>query len=105
MKVIIDNTVHKSILDFYEYAKTKYQTLDSLTVVRKIKRIYNSLERLEIYAFSCPTPRLRKDWTELGYKEYIVEDFHFAFQIYKDSQSDEYYVYVHDVCHSLLYRE
>ncbi|MBE6282905.1 MAG: hypothetical protein E7098_00985 [Mediterranea massiliensis] len=105
MKVLIDNSVHLAIQDFYEYAKKKYISLDSITVIRKINRIYEGLYDLGKYAFVCPTPRLRKDWLDLNYKECIIEDFHFAFQIYSDDDTKEYYVYVHDVCHSLTYHE
>jgi hypothetical protein len=34
----------------------------------------------------------------------IIEDFHFAFEIYR-TEYNEPAVYVHDACHSLLYRE
>lgn len=105
MRVVIDNVVHASIVEFYEYAKRKYCTLDGRVVIRKMQRIYEGLEELGKYAFVCPNVRLRKEWLAQGYRECIIEDFHFAFEICLDEGTGEYYVYVHDVCHSSLYRE
>lgn len=103
MKVIVDHKVHCCIEEFYDSAKRKHITLDMVAIIHKIQRIYKGLEDLGNYAFICPNPRLRKDWIDKGYKECIIEDFHFAFQLCRDSISDEYYVYVYDACHSLLY--
>ena len=67
-------------------------------------RIYDKVNDLGKYATSCNTARLKLKWKQNGYKECVIENFHFAFQIYQD-ENDEFYVYVHDACHSYLYTE
>lgn len=105
MKVIIDNKVHNIIDEFYEYARQRHTALDPYTIIYKVLRIYDELGNLGNYAFVCPNPRLKKDWIAKGYKECIIEDFHFAFQLFQDDTTQECYVYVQDTCHSLLYHE
>ena len=104
MRVIIHNEVHDVLVDFYEFAKNKYITLDASVVIHKMQRIYDALGELGRYAYVCPKARLRKDWIDKGYQECLIEDFHFAFEICLDEESGEEFVYVHEACHSLLYR-
>lgn len=104
MKVLIDNCVHQLIMDFYKIAMIKHISLDEMTVARKIDRLYKALDTLGLYANSYPLARLKQDWIAKGYKEYIYEDFHFAYQVYVRDDSSEI-VNVHDVCHSYLYKE
>lgn len=102
--VYVDQQVHDCIEAFYEYAKLHYITLDEITVLRKIQRVYDELHRLGDYAGSYGNARLKKDWIKKGYKECIVEDFHFAFQLYQNEHNQPL-VYIHEACHSLLYYE
>jgi len=102
ISVYVDQQVHDCIDAFYEYAKRHYISLDELTVMQKVERIYNELYRLGDYAHCYGYARLKKDWIKKKYKECIIEDFHFAFQLYRN-EYDEVIVYVHDASHSLLY--
>ena len=104
MNIYIDQRVHDSLDSFYEYAKQQYITLDKITISRKIQRIYDELYRLGDYAFCYGESRLKNEWKDKKYKECIIENFHFAFQLYKN-ENDELFVYIHDACHSLLYYE
>ena len=45
---------------------------------------------------------LEKEWTENGYREFICEDFHVAYQIYIMNDGTEI-VRIHDACHSFIY--
>jgi hypothetical protein len=102
MRVFIDKTVHEKIVDFYEAAMQSHITLDEATVIRKIDRLYDAIESLGIFACIYPIARLKAEWIEKGYREFICEDFHFAFQIYTLEDGEEI-VRVHDTVHSLLY--
>lgn len=104
MDVIIDQQVHSVIMDFYEASKRLHITLDEETVVKKMRRIYDGINNLGKYATTYNTARLRSEWIQQGYKECIIENFHFAFQIYQDENGAPF-VYVHDACHSYLYTE
>lgn len=103
MDVYIDDRVHQVLKEFYQAAMLKHPTLDVVVVQRKVERLYNKVDSLGRFASSLPLARVKTDWIARGYREYIVEDFHFAYQIYTDDASGDSYVYVHDACHSLLY--
>lgn len=103
MDVFIDKLVHQQIIDFYEASMQIHITLDEVTVTRKMLRLYDSLESLGSYASIYPLARLKPDWQEKGYKEFVFEDFHFAFQIYQRIDGTQI-VRVHDACHSFLYK-
>ena len=80
----------------------KHGALDELTIIKKIQRLYDALEALGDYAYIYPLARLKDDWIKKGYREYICEDFHFAYQIYM-MDDGERIVRIHDAVHSLLY--
>ncbi len=102
MRVFIDNEVHEQIEAFYENALKRHITLDEAIVVRKINRLYDALESLGTFASIYPLARLKAKRIEEGYREFICEDFHFAYQIYALDDGEEV-VRVHDAVHSLLY--
>ena len=102
MKVYIDHTVHWQIERFYEDALLKHDALDKQTITKKIQRLYDALEALGGYAYIYPLARLKSDWINKGYREFICEDFHFAYQIYV-LDDGERIVRIHDALHSLLY--
>ena len=102
MKVYIEQTVHNQVEQFYEEALLKHSALDELTIIKKIQRLYDALEALGDYAYIYPLARLKDDWIKKGYREYICEDFHFAYQIYI-MDDGERIVRIHDAVHSLLY--
>ena len=102
MKVYIDNAVHEEARSFYQAALAHHITLDEETVLKKIDRLYDALESLGNYAGIYPCARLKPDWISKGYHEFICEDFHFAYQVYR-LEDGEMIVRVHDAVHSLLY--
>lgn len=102
MKVFIDKRVHTIIEQFYDYALLKHEALDEVVVLKKVQRLYEALEELGKCAWVYPFARLKKEWIEKKYREFICEDFHFVYQIYVDDDGSEV-VRVHDVCHSYLY--
>ncbi len=103
MNVFIDKKVHCCIEDFYDSAILNHEALDEITVLKKIHRLYEALEGLGIYAYIYPLARFKKEWIDKEYREFICEDFHFAYQIYVLEDGSEI-VRIHDACHSLLYR-
>lgn len=104
MEVFIEKLVHQQIVEFYEVAMSKHITLDENVVSHKIKRLYDAIELLGRYAEAYSVARLKREWITNGYREYVFEDFHFAYQIYTREDGSRI-VRVHDACHSLLYRE
>lgn len=102
MKVYIDKRVHDEIMEFYAVALSRHITLDEITVMKKVDRLYDALESLGDFAGIYPMARLKSEWVVKGYREFLCEDFHFAFQIYT-LDDGESIVRVHDAVHSLLY--
>jgi hypothetical protein len=102
MKVIIERKVHYQIKDFYDNALLLHEALDELTVTKKIARLYEALRELCKYAQIYPVAQRNKLWSSHSYREYICEDFHFAYSIYYDEEGNEV-VKIHDACHSFLY--
>ncbi len=105
MKVIIDQNVHSQLNEFYENALRLHLSLDKITISKKMERLYDGLNQLSLYAPIYGKARLHPLWMQKGYRECIIEDIHFAFQIYTDDETGEAYVYVHEACHSFLYHE
>ena len=60
--------------------------------------VYESLARI------YPKARYNQEWINAEYREFICEDFHFAYQIYTLENGSEI-VRIHDASHSLLYKE
>ena len=88
MIVRIDKNVHVQIAEFYAISMALHPTLDEVTVEKKKSRL---------------NARYKQAWIDAGYKEFIAEDFHFAYRIYKIEETGELVAYVIDACHSLLY--
>lgn len=102
MRVVIDSKVHASIQEFYDAAMMRHATLDFQTVQKKITRLYDSLETLGSYPALYAKARLKEDWVASSWREYICEDFHFAYEICEDDNGEDY-VWVRDAVHSMLY--
>jgi hypothetical protein len=102
MRVFIDKEVHLQIESFYEAAMAHHITLDEVTVIKKIDRLYDAMESLGTYAEIYPIARLNAEWISKGYQEFICEDFHFAYKIYTMDDGEKI-VWIHDAVHSLLY--
>lgn len=105
MKVVIDQNVHLKLNEFYEIALQRHPALDEKTIAKKMNRLFSDLDKLGRYATIYSKARLYSSWIQNGYRECVIEDVHFAFQIYKDDETEQSYVYVHDACHSYLYKE
>lgn len=104
MRVFIDKNVHLSIEEFYDAALLLHNALDEQTILSKVNRLYEAMEALGSYARIYPLARLKGEWIEKEYREFICEDFHFAYQIYMLPNGEEI-VRIHDACHSLIYHE
>jgi hypothetical protein len=103
MRVYIDKGVDSYINNFYISSLLIHPALDEITVLKKVNRLYESLYDLGIYGKIYSQARLKQEWIDKGYKEFICEDFHFAFQIYTTESGDEI-IRIHDACHSLQYK-
>lgn len=103
MRIIVEERVHQAIDAFYDAAiLSHWHTLNYETVERKKDRLYDGLESLANYAPIFPKARLKLDWIENDWQEYICEDFHFAYEITHDIRG-EIVIVVHDAVHSLIY--
>lgn len=102
MKVVIDNQVELSIIEFYAVSMQLHPTLDWGTVTAKVARLYAAMKQLESLYSVFPKARLKSSWIELDYREMIVEDFHIAYRV-EQTEVDGEVVMVHDAVHSLLY--
>lgn len=103
MIVRIDNNVHVEIETFYAVSMQLHPTLDETVVQAKKERLYAAIRSLEDYAYIHPKARYKRSWIDAGYREFIAEDFHFAYQIFLIEETGETVAYVIDACHSLLY--
>jgi len=102
MKVYISRSVHLAIEEFYDIALQRHPALDEETVIRKMQRLYDAMESLGKYAHIYPLARYKSEWLKKGYKEFICEDFHFAYTIVENEYGEEI-VLIEDACHSFLY--
>ncbi len=102
MKILVSRKVHLAIEEFYDIALQRHPTLDEETVIRKMNRLYDSMEALGKYAHIYPLARHKNEWVKKGYREFICEDFHFAYMIAEDENGEEM-VLIEDACHSFLY--
>ena len=104
MRIIIEERVDQAIDAFYDASiLIHWHTLSYETVERKKNRLYDGLESLADYATIFPKARLKQEWIENDWQEYICEDFHFAYEITLDIRG-EMVIVVHDAIHSLSYR-
>ena len=101
MEVYIDKLVHQKIEQFYDIAMELHESLDFVTILKKEQRLYDALASLGRYAKIYSLARYNNEWRRKGYKEFICEDFHFAYQIYTLDDGEEI-VRIHDAVHSLL---
>lgn len=103
MRIIIDASVHEAIADFYRYAMDNHLSLTYETVEAKKDRLYDAINSLRYYYRIYPMARLKREWIEKGWHEFICEDFHFAYAYGRDMYG-EMVIYVYDAIHSLSYR-
>ena len=102
MRVFIDRQVEIAIYNFYEAAMTNHLTLDEQTVIQKEHRLYSALLELGKYPRIFGSANFLDRWKNKDYREFICEDFHFAYQI-MTLETGEEIVNVFDACHSMLY--
>jgi len=80
MKVYIEQQVHWRIEDFYENALLRHETLDEVTVMKKVHRLYDALESLGTYARIYPWARFREAGEKKEYRKYIGKVFNLVYQ-------------------------
>lgn len=105
MIIRIDNSVHAEIENFYTVSMQLHPTLDEAVVQAKKERLYAAIRSLKDYAYIHPMARYKRSWIDAGYREFIAEDFHFAYRIFIIEETGEPVAYVIDACHSLLYHD
>ena len=104
MRVIVHETVYQAVDEFYAAAIANHPALDIQTVLNKEERLYNALQTLGKTYYLSPDARFVLDWKQKGYKDFIYEDFHFAFHVVA-IPSGELVVAVEDARHSLLFHD
>lgn len=104
MRLVVDKRVYEKVIHFYDVAIDLHPSLDEIMVLRKEKRLFESLQFLTIFPKAYGFAKHNQAWEEAGYREFICEDFHFAYTI-RTLKSGEQVVLVVDAVHSLLYHE
>ena len=103
MRIFVDDKVDAAIDAFYDAAlKLHWNTLSEETVLRRKDNLYNGIRTLGNPHVTFRKARIKKEWIESGWNEFICEGFHFAYEICNDENGDPY-VWVHDAIHSQLY--
>ena len=101
MKVIVSPVVRIKINEFYKAAMRNHPSLSEETVLKKANRMFKGLQILSLtQGFS--EARLHREWISNGWRELVIEDFHFAFEVVENVDG-EHIVVVRDATHSLLY--
>lgn len=104
MRVIVQDRVYKALDQFYEASMENHPTLDLQTVLNKEDRLYTALQTLGENYYLYHEPRYILNWIRLGYSDFMVEDFHFAFHVVA-LPSGELVVSVEDVRHDLMFHD
>ena len=102
MKVIVSPIVRIKINEFYKAAMRNHPSLSEETVLKKADQMFKGLQILSLTQ-GFPEARLNQEWKANGWRELVIEDFHFAFEVV-DKVGGECVVVVRDVVHSMLYR-
>lgn len=101
MKVFVSPTVHTKIEEFYKAAMNNHLFLEESVVRNKMNRLYASMEAIGDFPYAYPKARVKTDWKNKGYREFICEDFHFAYKVIR-SKSREPFVAIYDAEYSAL---
>ena len=101
MKVVISSVVRSNINEFYKAAMQNHPSLSEEIVLKKANRMFRGLQILSTTQ-GFQKARLNHKWKANGWRELVIEDFHFAFEVV-DSFNGERVVMVHNAVHSLLY--
>lgn len=102
MRVVVTPLVEAKINAFYDAAMDKHSLLSEQAVMTKKNRLIASLQILSITQ-GFKKAQYNRLWIANGWRELIVEDFHFAFEEVM-TLDGEHVVIVRDAVHSLLYR-
>ena len=101
MKIIVSPIVRIKINEFYKAAMRNHPSLSEETVLKKADRMFKGLQILSLtQGFS--EARLHQEWRDNDWRELVIEDFHFAFEVV-DNVDGERIAVVRDAIHSLLY--
>ena len=101
MHVVIDPKVFEILDEFYTISCKKHVTLSFEECISKINRLEHAMKEFSQYAEILHKEPYRKDWRDLGYSEFVSEDFHFAYRIYILPNGEKVLRY-HDAVHSYL---
>lgn len=102
MRVIVRDKVYEALDEFYAASMKKHPTLDLQTVLDKEERLFNALQTLGETYYLYNEPRYILDWIRKGYKDFMHENFHFAFHVVV-LPTGEMVVAVEDVRHDLMF--
>ena len=103
MRLVIDNIVRDKLDEFYRVACLLHEALDEREAMAKKNRLLTSLKTLE-YCQGFRKARLKREWIALGCHEFVSEGFIFAYQVNKDIETGEVFVWVFDVVYGSLYK-
>ena len=101
MKVVIDQKVFDVLREFYTISCRIHFSLDYSTCIAKMNRLESAMLKFANYAEIFHKEPYREDWRNLGYYEFVTEDFHFAYRIYALPNGEKVLRY-HDAVHSKL---
>ena len=101
MRVVIDRKVYDVLKEFYTISCRIHLSLEYSTCIAKMKRLERAMFEFANYAEILHKEPYRNDWRELGYYEFVAEDFHFAYRVYVLPNGEKVLRY-HDAVHSVL---
>lgn len=103
MRIIIEPRVHQAIDSFYDAALFHHwHTLSYENVEERKKQLYTGIRSLKEYHSIFGTARLKQEWIEAGWQEFVCNDFHFAYEVLLD-KNGETMIIIKDAVHSMMY--
>ena len=103
MRLVIDVIVRNKLDEFYRVACLLQETLDEKEAMAKKNKLLSSLKTLE-FCQGFRKARLKREWIVLGYHEFVSDGFVFAYQVNRDPDTGEVFVWVCDVVYGTLYK-
>ena len=102
MQIVIDQKVFDVLNEFYTISCKEHITLSLEECISKINRLECAMREFSQFAEILHKEPYRNDWRDLGYSEFVSENFHFAYRVYILPNGEKILRY-HDAVHSLLH--
>jgi len=101
MRVFVEPIVSRYLYAFYTLSMISHPSLSEEYVVRRIEDLEHQVLRLGEYADILQTEPYKDEWKRKGYREYLYQDFHFAYKV-EQTTKGERFAHVYEVVNSKL---